>query len=175
MDYKYIEQLMERYWQGTATLEEEQILHAFFRQKDIPAGLEKFRDIFISIDRMKDEETLGDDFDARILAMTTGEQPVKARVITMRRRMMPLFKAAAVVAIVVTLGNAAQMSFRPAPATDTEEINYTGYEDTFSDPSVAYDRVHNALELVSEGISSAQRPDSAAAAMTIQNDSIGLK
>ncbi|MDE6354755.1 MAG: hypothetical protein K2L56_06860 [Prevotella sp.] len=175
MDYKYIEQLMERYWQGTTTLEEEQILHTFFRQKDIPAGLQRFRDVFICMDRMKDGETLGDDFDARILAMTADEQPVKARTITMRRRMMPLFKAAAVVAIVVTLGNAAQMSFRQESYADTDEINYTGYEDTFSDPSMAYDKVHNALELVSEGISSAQRPDSATAAMTLQNDSIRLK
>ncbi|MBQ4446467.1 MAG: pyruvate ferredoxin oxidoreductase, partial [Prevotella sp.] len=32
MDYKYIEQLLERYWQGMTTLEEERILRAFFSQ-----------------------------------------------------------------------------------------------------------------------------------------------
>ena len=30
MDYKYITQLLERYWEGTTSLEEEQILKAFF-------------------------------------------------------------------------------------------------------------------------------------------------
>lgn len=175
MDYKYIEQLMERYWLAATTPEEEQILHTFFRQESIPAGLQKYREFFVSMDAMKSEETLDDDFDTRILAMISEEQPVTARVITMRRRLMPLFKAAAVVAIVVTLGNAAQMSFRPADETNTEDINYTGYEDTFSDPSMAYDRVHNALELVSEGLDNVQRLDTTVQSMALQNDSIRMK
>ena len=29
MDYKYIEQLLERYWQGETTLQEENILRSF--------------------------------------------------------------------------------------------------------------------------------------------------
>ena len=40
--------------------------------------------------------------------MIEQQEPVKARVLTMTQRLMPLFKAAAVVAIVLTLGNAAQ-------------------------------------------------------------------
>ena len=31
MDYKYIEQLLERYWNCETSLEEEQILRAFFQ------------------------------------------------------------------------------------------------------------------------------------------------
>ena len=69
MDYKYIEQLLERYWAAETTLEEEGVLRAFFTQKDIPAELEQYRDLF----NYETEETsghhLGDDFDARILAM----------------------------------------------------------------------------------------------------------
>ena len=54
---------------------------------------------------------MGDDFDQRILGMIQEDEPVKARVITMRHRLMPLFKAAAVVAILLTLGNAMQAAF----------------------------------------------------------------
>ena len=32
MDYKYIEQLLERYWQGETSLQEEAILRSFFSQ-----------------------------------------------------------------------------------------------------------------------------------------------
>lgn len=166
MDYKYIEQLMERYWQCQTTQEEEQILRAFFSQQDVPEELLKYQALFTCGERMRQEEALGDDFDAKILSMIDGDKPVKARTITMRRRLMPLFKAAAVVAIVITLGNAAQLSFKDRDTAESEEINYAGYKDTFNDPAMAYDRVHNALELVSEGISQAETADSTAAAMT---------
>ena len=46
MDYKYITQLLERYWEGTTSLEEEQILKAFFSQKDIPAELLRYKPLF---------------------------------------------------------------------------------------------------------------------------------
>ena len=54
---------------------------------------------------------LGDDFDERMLQMIDEPQPVKARTITLTQRLMPLFKAAAMVAIILTLGNAAQVAF----------------------------------------------------------------
>ena len=105
MDYKYIEQLLERYWNAETTLEEENILHTFFSQKDIPAELESLRPLFA----VEKEEPLGDDFDARILAMINEEpQCVKAREVSLTHRLMPLFKAAAVVAIILTLGGALQ-------------------------------------------------------------------
>jgi hypothetical protein len=114
MDYKYIEQLMERYWNAETSIEEESILRTFFSQKDIPAEMEHLRALFA------DEASgakLGDDFDARMLSMINDEeagnsqqapQPVKAREIKLTRRLMPLFKAAAVVAIFLTLGGALQ-------------------------------------------------------------------
>lgn len=108
MDYSYIKQLLDRYWNGETTLEEERILHAFFAQKDLPQELEKYRDIFAY---EAEKPTLGSDFDERILTMVEGEKPVKARVISWRERMMPLLKAAAVVAVILTLGNAMQVPY----------------------------------------------------------------
>ena len=106
MDYKYIEQLLERYWQGETTLQEEAILRAFFSQDDVPASLMKYKSLF---DCGLQEETLGDDFDARILdSIGEDEKEPKAKVVLWSSRLMPLFKAAAVVAILLTIGNAAQ-------------------------------------------------------------------
>ena len=105
MDYKYIEQLLERYWNAETTLEEENILRTFFCQKDIPAEMEPLRPLFTA----DANESLDDDFDARILAMIDEKpQTEKAQRVTLTQRLMPLFKAAAVVAIILTLGNAAQ-------------------------------------------------------------------
>lgn len=46
MDYKYIEQLLERYWQAETTLEEEEILRTFFCQKDLPAEMQQYAPLF---------------------------------------------------------------------------------------------------------------------------------
>ena len=107
MDYKYIEQLLERYWEGETTLQEESILRTFFSQPDsleIPENLRKYEAIFRC--ELEKEEPLGEDFDARILEMTG--TPVVAKTVSLKSRLMPLFKAAAIVAIILTLGNAAQ-------------------------------------------------------------------
>lgn len=159
MDYKYIEQLLERYWQCDTSIEEEQILCAFFSQKEVPAQLAIYRDLFAGRQEMLAEETLGDDFDARILSIIDRPEAVKAREISIRQRLMPLFKAAAVVAIIITLGNAAQFSINKDKSGD--DINYAAYQDTFNDPTVAYDNVAGALELVSECFNMAQPGDSA--------------
>ena len=106
-----INSLLERYFNAETTLEEEQTLRDFFSGDDVPAELQQWRALFVN-----DEcETLGDDFDARIMeaigrqSTENDAQPVvKARVVSLTQRLMPLFKAAAVVAIVLTLGNAAQ-------------------------------------------------------------------
>ena len=60
--------------------------------------------------QLQQEEQLSEDFDARVLAEI--EVPVvKARRMTLIARFMPLFKAAAVVAVVLSLGNVMQHSF----------------------------------------------------------------
>ena len=46
MDYKYIEQLLERYWKAETSIEEEDILRAFFSQQDIPAALKQYQPLF---------------------------------------------------------------------------------------------------------------------------------
>ena len=65
MDYKYIEQLLERYWETETSLQEETILRTFFSQPDIPENLRKYQSLFVC--EQQREEVLGEDFDARIL------------------------------------------------------------------------------------------------------------
>ena len=121
MDYKYIEQLMERYWNAETSLEEESILRTFFSQKDIPAEMEHLRPLFTD-DTVG--QTLDDDFDARIMQAIGGEV-VKAREVSLTQRLMPLFKAAAVVAIILTLGGALQA---PWDSTWNTPEDYAAYQ-----------------------------------------------
>ena len=111
MDYKYIDQLLERYWRCKTTLEEEDILRAFFSQDNVPVELLRYKALFCYGESERKHDVLGDDFDNKLMAMINEPEPVKARTITMTQRFKPLFKAAATVAIILTLGNAMQFSF----------------------------------------------------------------
>ena len=104
MDYKYIEHLLDRYFEAETSLEEEQILRAFFSQENIPAEMEQWRALFTS----DNDILLGDDFDARIMEAIEEQPAVKAREVSLTQRLMPLFKAVAVVAIIITIGSALQ-------------------------------------------------------------------
>ena len=120
MDYKDIEQLLERYWQCETSVEEEATLRDFFSKEEVPAHLLRYKDLFV-YQQVQQEVGLGEDFDARILAEV---EPVvvKAKRLTLIGRFIPLFKAAAVIAIILSLGNVAQHSFSDdgsVLATDT--------------------------------------------------------
>lgn len=159
MDYKYIEQLLERYFECETSLQEEQILRSFFAQdeQEVPVQLRRYLPLFMA---MQQHDALGDDFDERILALTEEPKTVKARTIRLGERLRPLFRAAAIVAVVLTLGNAINVSLQ-GEQTQTDDINYAAYKDTYDDPAVAYDKVEDALELLSEGFSRLQSADSA--------------
>ena len=128
MDSKHIEQLLERYWQCETSLQEEAELRTFFAGEDIPEHLLRYRDLFI-YQQLQQDEHLGEDFDKRILALTEEVPVVKARRISLTRRFMPLFKAAATLALVLTMGNIMQHSFfydvQEVAAADTigQQIN----------------------------------------------------
>ena len=117
MDYKYIEQLLERYWCCETSLEEEEILKAFFSQEELPASLRRYRDLFAYEHQEVKDDVLGDDFDDRMMEMVSEK---KARTVSFTQRLMPLFKAAAVVAIFLTLGNAAQRAFEEPSNDDVD-------------------------------------------------------
>lgn len=110
MDSKHIEQLLERYWQCETSLEEEAELRTFFTGEHIPEHLLRYRDLFI-YQQLQQEEHLGEDFDKRILAQIEDTPVVKVRRISLTRRFMPVFKAAAALALVLSIGNIMQHSF----------------------------------------------------------------
>ena len=136
MDDKYIEQLLERYWECETSLQEEEILRSFFSQDNVPGSLLQYKALFTYEQTQKQTEVLGEDFDDRMAELVAEQQPVKARTVSLTQRLMPFFRAAAIVAIILTLGNALQVAFvQEAPST----INMAGVEVQKTDVnSVAY-------------------------------------
>lgn len=115
MDYKYIEQLLERYWACETSLQEESILRNFFAQHDVPLHLMPYKSIFLCEEHIR-ETHLSDDFNNRILALTEQKEEhikptiVKVRKVNLSYLLQPFFKAAAMVAIVLSFSMAVQMA-----------------------------------------------------------------
>ena len=128
MNYQYIEQLLERYWDCQTTLEEEQILRSFFKQEDVPEHLMQYAPFF-ALEAVEKGEKLGEDFDKRLLAMTEEEnKTVVAKQIKLTRRLAPFFKAAAVVAVILTITNIAERALQNNSASNAS----VGVTDTYT-------------------------------------------
>lgn len=103
MNYDYIEQLIDRYFSCQTTLQEEQILRSFFSNEDVPGHLMQYAELFQYENEAK-QESLGSDFDERLLSIINKQKTVALQP---QRRWTPFFRAAAIVAIVLTIGSAA--------------------------------------------------------------------
>ncbi len=133
-----IRQLLDRYFQGDTNLEEEALLRGYFTGNSIDPQLMAYKPWF---DYCLEEQqtTLGSDFDQRMLQLA-GQQPsTKARTISLHSRLMPLFKAAAVVIFVLLLGNSLQTVVAPKDtptASATTETTTTGINVARNDSAV---------------------------------------
>lgn len=159
MDYKHIDELLRRYWQCETSLEEEVELRSFFSEGNvIPSHLEKYRSLFLYQYLEKEETGLTDEFDKRVLALMEPPVMVRARKISLMGRLAPFLKSAAIVAVVLGVGNVLYHSVLTEKAPD---YNYDSYTDTYDTPEAAYKQVSTALQVLSEGINkSVGRPDS---------------
>lgn len=139
MDYKYIEQLLERYFEAQTTEQEEQILKAFFNQNEanMPQELSQYRPLFEALEQ---KEELDEEFDQRLLTIVNEQPVVKAREIRLTERLRPLFRAAAVVAIVFTLSTALNNSFQSSAPQEPQSDGYAEYITTTNEPAMAYEQ-----------------------------------
>ena len=120
MDYKYIEQLIDRYFEGETTLEEEQILRKFFAQEGLPEHLQKWQALFAA-ERDLSAAHLDDTFHERILALT-GEYHVTAQPISLHVRLRPLYRVAAFLSFAVVIGSAVEFSTGSRTESTQEQV-----------------------------------------------------
>lgn len=164
MDYQYIKQLLERYWEAETSQQEEEILKIFFSQEELPEDLAKYKGLF-DYQRQQASIGLGEEFDKRMLSAIGEEEVertspfrvVKAARMGFTRKLRPLFRAAAAVAIVTLIGLAAQHSLQSAQEEPTVGWNYDrqAYKDSFDDPQKAYEAGIRALKIFKLGAQTA--------------------
>ena len=89
----FIQSLLDKYMEGTTTLEEEDVLHQYFTRSDVPAEWEDYRMLFAEIDSMR-----------------PAEKP--------KRRWWPWSMAAAAVVAALVVFAATQMQTEDQPKSD---------------------------------------------------------
>ena len=115
---EYIARLLDRYMDGTSTLQEEDILAQYFKGDNIPEEWACYQEMFQEIEAMKPE--------------TEAEQPVAAEEPTHRRRRWMIWSVAAAAAVVGMIYLAApgnKADFQPA-APLTAQADTTAVQQT---------------------------------------------
>jgi hypothetical protein len=138
MESAKIRELVEKYWEGDTTLEEEEQLRDYFSQEEAPEGLKNEAALFRYYRSNTRFRTLDTQFDDQLVQRIERKQS-RQRWLVFR----PMMSAAAVVVLLL----AAVILFKtktesPAPAIVTTE-------DTYEDPRLAYEQTKEALLLVS--------------------------
>lgn len=159
MDYKYIEQLLERYWEGETSPEEENVLRAFFAQAELPEGMARWRHLFVYEARQA-ALTLPEDFGLRLERLAgvadrtaaAQERPlvVRARRLPLMRRLRPLYGAVASVAVIMLVGMASRHAFQKEPNVQVWDYDPAAYQDSYDNPAEAYEMLDDGIRQLRE-------------------------
>ena len=144
MDYKYIEQLLERYWEAETSLEEERILQSFFAQKELPKHLAPYPPIFAALAE-ESQEQLSADFDARLMKRLN-PQPA----FDFNRMVKRTFAVAASIAVFFMVGVGVHYIYMSTQQPVAWDYNPSSYQDSYDNPKIALDESVEALRLFQE-------------------------
>jgi hypothetical protein len=157
METAAIKALLEKYWQAETTVEEEQILAAYFKSPEVDAGLRPYADLFAYFEE-ESRISPGPDFESRILQAVTPVRYFHSGIIA----------AAATVLIAIAglfLFQPAKPTRNPGAVAKTTGSQATGnsatgsqattnaaaalISDTYDDPEQALAAVRHALLIAS--------------------------
>lgn len=142
--------LLEKYFAGNTTLEEEAKLQAYFRSGQVEEELKQYQPLFQLFDHER-EVTVSDDFDKKLQAKL--DSP--AKVVRLRSWQRTLLRVAAVGAVLLA-SYFAFRSMQPAPeAPVATTIDWSKYEIT--DEQLALEETKKALRLVSAKLNKGKR------------------
>lgn len=144
MDSSKIEALLAKYWECETSLEEEQQLRDYFRQKEVPGHLASYKPLFHYYEKAGNTPILDAGFDKKVLGAINAKQQVasKGKVVSMFSN---LAKIAAVILVVVAAGYFIKQEY----TSKKDKVDELTNIDTFEDPQKAFEETKKALQVIS--------------------------
>jgi len=141
MELTTIRELVEKYWNGETSREEEAQLKRYFQEEEAPADLKKEAALFRYYRFNTQSHTLDERFD-ELLTRRIERKQTRQRWLTFR----PALQIAAAIAFVIFTA----ILFKEEWENPTTENSIVAtVEDTYEDPRLAYEQTKEALLLVS--------------------------
>ncbi len=137
MDSNAIKNIIEKYFEGESSLEEEKQLRDYFNRSEVKPELKVYKPLFQYFEA-EQASGLGDTFDEKLLAKLDVD-PAQPKI---RKLSAQWAKAAAVIAFIFASFWLIQKNYTPEP-----QDSWAAYEET--DPQKAYEETMKALALVS--------------------------
>lgn len=147
MEREQIKKLLEKYWEGETSLEEEKELKQYFARPDVPEDLQQEGSFFRYLNQQHDNISLEDE---EILELLRNEPQKNDNQI--RLYIEKMVKVAAVILIVAV----AIFFIREDYELKKEKMDPV-ISDTFEDPQKAFEETKKALMLVSRQFNKGQK------------------
>jgi hypothetical protein len=143
MDFKHIEQLLEKYWECETSLEEEKALRDFFSQPDVPDSLKESAVLFRYLEQQRVHKMNDAAFDTTLKGKL---QPAQGK---MRSLYLNSLRMAAGISVVIASFWLVRTQLRE---TTPQEV-----ADTYDDPKQAFEETKKALQMISKNFGKAEK------------------
>ncbi len=136
-----IKSLLDKYWEGETSLQEEQQLRAYFNGEAVAEDLKQYQPLF-QFFKKESEAQLSDHFEDNLLQKIKADAPPKAVV-------RNLYSTIARVAAIGLLAFATYFAYSSLDSKTAQQANMIVYDDNPEDAKAAYIAYKDALKLVS--------------------------
>ena len=149
MDYNNIKQILEKYWEGETSLQEENLLHEYFNSDDV---VEELKDVQPMFQYFKVEQTTrieNPNFDEALLTQLEGTVIKPMRTINYRRNRIIRLVASAAAIIFITFSGLFiyQEMDKSGQIAETEKT--LQLEELTEEERIAYEQTKEALAYLS--------------------------
>ena len=138
MDYNNIRKLLDKYWEGESSVQEEIQLREFFNGTEVPEDLKSYQPLF-QFFKMEQDKRLDEDFDKRLIQQLESSEKPSAKI---RRLPFYLLRIAAAGLLLFSVYFVSQQ-----PPFKTDKAIVTNYDEMT--PEEVYAQTKQALLLVS--------------------------